>query len=114
MCSKMVCAMLRPNLLVYSTFNCPRHVSLSHSGGCNVPAGDEPLRRHLLCFPALRLGRGGGGGVPLREAVLTPEFSATGHAVAVAADLDDVAVMQEPVDQRGRHASSPKISPHSS
>jgi len=36
------------------------------------------------------------------------------HPVAVAADVDDVAVVDEPVDQRVAITSSPKISPHAS
>ena len=43
------------------------------------------------------------------------EFGVMTHPVAVAADVDDVAVMDEAIDEcSGHDLSSPRISPHSS
>src|SRR5690606_40246716 len=47
-------------------------------------------------------GSRGGGRVPVRGKLL-PEIGMSTHAEAVAADVDDVAVMEEPVDQRRGH-----------
>jgi len=67
--------------------------------------GPASGRRHLLASPSAtgrRLWIGGLHGLP--------DVRVLSHAIAVAADGDDMAVMGEPIDQAAATKSSPKIS----